>query len=118
MHAMWPRKQLDISWSDLSYGLAQVFAPRRRPSTDAVVGHDWISPVEVILSLSVRSGLDLLLAALRLPAGSEVIVSAVTIPDMARIIEHQQLVPVPADVDAETLQPVAEHLERSITPRT
>jgi dTDP-4-amino-4,6-dideoxygalactose transaminase len=118
MHAMWPRKQLDISWSDLAYGLAQVLTPRRRPATEAVVGHDWISPSEAILSLSVRSGLDLLLAALQLPAGSEVIVSAVTIPDMARIIEHHQLVPVPVDVDAETLQPVAEHLERSITPRT
>ena len=59
-----------------------------------------------------------MLTALRLPPGSEVIVSAVTIPDMVRIIEHHQLVPVPVDVDAGTLQPVTEHLERSITPNT
>ena len=44
--------------------------------------------------------------------------SAVTIPDMVRIIEHHQLVPVPVDVDGPTLQPVLEHFERSITPRT
>lgn len=115
---MWPRKQLDIGWSDLVFGLAQVAAPLRRPATEKVVGNDWVSASEAILSLSVRSGLDLLLTALRLPSGSEVIVSAVTIPDMARIIEHHQLVPVPVDVDAEALQPIAEHLERSVTPRT
>ena len=46
------------------------------------------------------------------------IVSAVTIPDMVRIVEHHRLVPVPVDVDGRTLQPVLEHLERSITPRT
>jgi perosamine synthetase len=66
----------------------------------------------------VRSGFDLLLTALELPPGSEMIVSAVTIPDMVRIVEHHQLSPVPVDVHGQTLQPVIEHLERSITPRT
>ena len=89
-----------------------------RPTARAIVGDDWLPPEEVILSLSVRSGLDLLLTALELPAGSEMIVSAVTIPDMVRIVEHHRLVPVPVDVDGRTLQPVLEHLERSITPRT
>ena len=37
---------------------------------------------------------------------------------MVRIVEHHQLVAVPVDVDGRTLQPVLEHLERSITPRT
>jgi dTDP-4-amino-4,6-dideoxygalactose transaminase len=83
-----------------------------------VVGDGWVPADEAIPSLSVRSGLDLLLTALALPAGSEVIVSAVTIPDMTRIVEHHQLVPVPIDVDGRTLQPVLEHIERSITPRT
>ncbi|HVT29006.1 MAG TPA: DegT/DnrJ/EryC1/StrS family aminotransferase [Lacipirellulaceae bacterium] len=115
---MWPRKQLDIGWTDLVFGLLQVAAARTVPTERAVIGDDWLPPEEAILSLSVRSGLDLLLAALRLPPGSEVIVSAVTIPDMARIIEHHQLVAVPVDVDGQTLQPVIEHLERSITPRS
>jgi perosamine synthetase len=116
--SMWPRKQLDIGWTDLAYGLMQVIAPRARISGRSVVGDNWIPPGEAIVSLSVRSGLDLLLTALRLPPGSEVIMSAVTIPDMARIVEHHKLVPVPVDVDPHTLQPAAEHLERSITPRT
>ncbi|HEX5472336.1 MAG TPA: DegT/DnrJ/EryC1/StrS family aminotransferase [Lacipirellulaceae bacterium] len=115
---MWPRKQLDIGWTDLAFGLLQVIAARSRSTERAVIGDDWLPPEEAVLSLSVRSGLDLFLAALRLPPGSEVIVSAVTIPDMARIIEHYRLVPVPVNVDGQTLQPVVEHLEQSITPRT
>jgi perosamine synthetase len=106
---MWPRKQLDIGWSDLAFGLFQVVARRARPTERAVVGDDWLPPEEAILSL---------LTALELPADSEIIVSAVTIPDMARIVEHHRLVPVPVDVDGQTLQPVLEHIERSITPRT
>src|SRR6476469_3013007 len=96
---MWPRKQLDIGWSDLAFGLLQVVAARSRPMARAIVGDDWLPPQEVILSLSVRSGLDLLLTALELPAGSEMIVSAVTIPDMVRIVEHHRLVPMQVDVD-------------------
>jgi perosamine synthetase len=115
---MWPRKQLDIGWSDLAFGFFQVVAARSRPAEREVVGPDWVPPEETILTLSVRSGLDLLLTALELPAGSEIIVSAVTIPDMVRIVEHHGLVPIPVDVDGRTLQPVIEHLERSITPRT
>jgi perosamine synthetase len=115
---MWPRKQLDIGWTDLAFGLGQLIAPWTPPDTAAIVGDDWLPPQEVILSLSVRSGLDLLLAALELPPGSEVLISAVTIPDMPRIIEHHGLVPVPVDVDPRQLQPVLEHLERSITSRT
>jgi len=115
---MWPRKQLDIGWTDLVFGLLQVAAFRRRPSLQQIVGDGWIPPEEAIVTLSVRSGLDLLLSALDLPPGSEVIVSGVTIPDMIRIIEHHQLVPVPIDVDAEELQPSLAHLERSIGSRT
>jgi dTDP-4-amino-4,6-dideoxygalactose transaminase len=115
---MWPRKQLDISWSDLAFGLRQVVTPGARPTTAAVIGAEWVPADEAVLALSVRSGLDLLLTALALPADSEVIVSAVTIPDMARIIKHHHLVAVPVDVDGSTVQPSLEHIERSITPRT
>ena len=45
--------------------------------------------------LSVRSGFDLLLAALDLPPKSEVLITALTIPDMVRIIKDHDLVPVP-----------------------
>jgi dTDP-4-amino-4,6-dideoxygalactose transaminase len=59
-----------------------------------------------------------LLEALHLPAGSEVLLSAVTIPDMARIVEHHGLVPVPVDLDARTMAPSVERLRQAITPAT
>jgi len=115
---MWPRKQLDIGWSELTFGLWQVVAAGPPPSTEAVVGSDWIQSGEAIVSLSVRTGWDLFLEAHRFPPDSEIITSGVTIPDMARIIEHHDLVPVPVAVDANRLEPSLDELERAITPRT
>ena len=46
-----------------------------------------------------------MLEALALPAGSEVLVSAVTHPDMIRILEAHELVAVPVDLDTATLAP-------------
>src|SRR3954466_13107669 len=102
---MWPRKQLDIGWTDLAFGLLQVAAPSGRPSVADVIGDDWIAAEEAILALSVRAGLDLLLTALGLPAGSEMIMSGVTIPDMARIVEQHGVVTGPGDVHRAPLPP-------------
>jgi perosamine synthetase len=115
---MWPRKQLDIGWSDLAFGLSRVFAPSERPTAAAVVGAGWIPSDEAFVSLSVRTGWDLFLEAQLFAAGDEVIVSGVTIPDMIRIIEHHDLVAVPVAVDADRLEPSLDELERAITPRT
>ena len=115
---MWPRKQLDIGWRDLAFGLIQVARSRALPSTAAVVDDGWIPADEAVVTLSVRTGWDLLLTALALPTGSEVLVSAVTIADMVRIVEHHGLVPVAVDVDATALEIDIDQLERSITPRT
>ena len=57
------------------------------------------------MCLSVRSAWDLLLHVLAWPAGSEVIVSAITHPDMITILRAHGLVPVPVDVDLDTLAP-------------
>jgi len=51
------------------------------------------------VALSVRSAFDLALRALELPSGSEVLLTALTVPDMARIVEMHGLVPVPVDID-------------------
>jgi len=67
---------------------------------------------------SVRSGFHLMLESLALPAGSEVLVSAVTHPDMVRILEAHGLVAVPVDLDVPTLAPRLEIAERLVTPHT
>lgn len=71
-----------------------------------------------MVCLSVRSGFDLLLDALSLPIGSEVLVSAITHPDMVRIIEQHGLIAVPVDLDIATLAPRVELLELGRTSRT
>jgi dTDP-4-amino-4,6-dideoxygalactose transaminase len=115
---MWPRKQLDIGWSELAFGLWQVVAGGPAPTTEEVVGNDWIPSDEAIVSLSVRTGWDLFLATHRFSPGSEILTTGVTIPDMVRIIEHHGLVAVPIAVDASRLEPSIDELERAITPRT
>ena len=66
----------------------------------------------------MRSAFELLLDALALDEGSEILLSAITHPDMARIVSRHGLVPVPVDLDLETLQPRGELLERAVTERT
>jgi len=72
----------------------------------------------VMATHSVRSGFDLLLGALALPAGSEVLLSALTIPDMARLVRAHGLVPVPVDIDPATLAPTAEALSQAWSPKS
>lgn len=67
---------------------------------------------------SVRSAFDLYLTAVNLPRGAEVLVTALTIPDMVRILEDHGLVPVPVDLDPATLTPRPEWIEAARTPRT
>ena len=105
----WPRFRRCRQWRD---GRADHVSPHR--FHDAV----GIGEEEGLACLSVRSGLDLLLEALALPTGSEVVVSAVTHLDMARILERHGIVPVPVDLDPATLDPRHDLLELAVTQRT
>jgi len=115
---MWVRKRLDIGWSDLASAVVNCLTPRRRAALVERLEKLWSPAEEAIACLSVRSGLDLWLSAVQLPPGSEVLVSAITIPDMLRIIRDHGLVPVPVDVDVEHLAIVPASLQRALTPRT
>jgi hypothetical protein len=66
----------------------------------------------------VRSAFELLLDALAFEEGSEILLSAITHPDMARIVSRHGLVPVPVDLDLETLEPRADLLEAAVSERT
>jgi len=77
-----------------------------------------LDEVGCVACASVRSGFELLLEALALEPDSEVLVSAVTHPDMPRILERHNLVPVPVDIDPATLAPSTAELEAAITKRT
>src|SRR5437016_9871187 len=66
----------------------------------------------------VRTGFDLLLGALELPAGSEILMTALTIPEMVNIAKHHGLVPIPLDIESGTMAPQISTIESAITERT
>jgi len=113
---MFPRGQIDIGHADLAHALASTVAPGAvRPLAEAVAS-GW-HPDGVVF-LTVRTGFDLLLQELALPRGSEVVCTAVNIPDMFDLLEHHGLVPVPVDLDPATLAPDPGALEAAVTERT
>jgi dTDP-4-amino-4,6-dideoxygalactose transaminase len=108
-----PRLRLDIRLGDLAYALSACLLARWEGRERAVLraaGGD-----EALVCLSVRSAFDLLLQALALEPGEEVLVSAVTHPDMVRIIEAHGLRAVPVDLDLETLAPRMDVAEQALT---
>src|SRR4030042_822902 len=115
---MWVRKRIDITWPDITVGAVSCCIPRNRGAIRRQIEDLWSKSGDAIVCLSVRSGFDLLLGALRLPPGSEVLVSAANIADMTRILEHHRLIPVPVDLDVQRMSPTAESLRRAITPAT
>src|SRR5687767_14940319 len=115
---MVPRHKIDISAADLLFALLACLTARS-PERDERAALDALEVGEEGLAcLSVRSGLDLLLEALALPTGSEVVVSAVTHLDMARILARHGIVAVPVDLDPATLEPRHDLLELAVTQRT
>lgn len=65
-----------------------------------------------------RVALQLLLRALAIPRGSEVVLTPVTIPDIVRVLRMEGLVPVFADLGPRTANIDVQDLERKITART
>lgn len=119
---MWSRKRFDIDYTDLIYGLGATLTidNSQRLALQNDLEDWWISDStgEAVACLSVRSGWDLLLQGLQLPPGSEVAMSALTIPDMVTIVRHHGLVPVPIDLDPMTMAPDPASLDRATGPRT
>ncbi|MEM6473476.1 MAG: aminotransferase class I/II-fold pyridoxal phosphate-dependent enzyme [Planctomycetota bacterium] len=98
---MWTRMRLDIRWADLAYGLISCAQPGSRERMLESTRLAWNECGDSLITLSVRSGLDLLFRTLQLPAGSEVLMTALTVPDMVRIVRAHGLVPVPVEVDSD-----------------
>lgn len=114
---MIPRKRIDISLRELAQGIAFCCVPGDGDQTRRLVESRWDRRAN-LACLSVRSALDALFATLALPRGSEVLMSAVNIADVARIVEAHGLVPVPVDIDQQKLEVRTAHLQRAATPRT
>ena len=115
---MWVRKRIDIGWSDICYGIIRSCLLADREAMRQRIERDWPGGDDALACLSVRSGFDLLLQTADWPEGSEVLMSAMTIPDMVRIVKHHGHVPVPVDLDVSRMAPKIDALRAAITPKT
>ena len=114
---MFVRKRFDIGWLDMASGLWSCVSARDEARAARAV-ESWFDDADAFACLSVRSGLHLYLEMLALPHGSEVLMSALTIPDMKKVVEHHGLVVVPVDVDAASLAPPPGAWRSACTDRT
>ena len=113
---MYPRHRLDLKPRHLAYAGAACVWARDADRLTGDIERD--ASGERLVCFSVRSGFELLLDALDFEPGGEILMSAITHPDMPRIVERHELVAVPVDLDLETLQPRAYLLERVVTSKT
>jgi dTDP-4-amino-4,6-dideoxygalactose transaminase len=105
---MWVRKKLDISWADLLSGTTACLMPEPAKLRDP----------QMLYCQSARTAFDLLLQTLSFPPGTEILISAITIPDIVAIMRCHGLVPVPVDLEPTHLTPSIESLERGLRPAT
>jgi dTDP-4-amino-4,6-dideoxygalactose transaminase len=115
---MIPRQGLDIGWSDLRFALQTCLRSNDAKTIQRRLEAAWSPGYESVACLSVRSGFDALLASFQWPPGSEVLVSAATIRDMPRLLAEHNLVPVPVDINFQTLAVEALRITEAITPKT
>ena len=118
IRGVYARHRLDLSPGDIFFGVGSCFLPWRRGRLESeVLGLCSIKDSGLVCH-SVRSGWDLWLGAQDFRAGDEVLVSAVTHPDMVRIVRGHGLRAVPVDIDPRTLAPLPSALAAALTPRT
>ncbi len=115
---MWVRTQLKIDWGDLLSGLVASFTMADRAREILRAEAYFSDSGDTIAAYSVRSGFDLLLQALDLKPGDEVIFSALNVKGMVRIVKDAGLVPVPVDLDLAHMGPSIERFGAVITPRS
>merc|ERR1712196_123288 len=81
---MWVRIRFDIGWRDLLLSLLDCLWSCQRKYSLCKTEQAWGDESDFLVTLSVRSSFDLALRALELPRGSEILFSAITVPDMIR----------------------------------
>jgi dTDP-4-amino-4,6-dideoxygalactose transaminase len=113
-----PRLRLDLGWGDVLCAAAASLSVADRARRAARIEKGFSARGDAFVALSARSGFDLYLRALALPAGSEVLVSGLTIPHMVQLVELHGLRVVPFALEPSTLRPAPGELERRATPRT
>ena len=94
---LYPRKQLDIGLSDLISCMWRCLVPGNPDALEKQLCDLFAPGQPVLVTYGVRAAFDLFLNAQAWPVGSEIILSALTIREMADIVRKHGLVPVPQD---------------------
>jgi perosamine synthetase len=115
---VYARHRLDLSPADILFGVGSCFLLRRRGRLESEVLGLCSTNDNGLVCHSVRTGWDLWLGAQEFRVGDEILVSAVTHPDMVSIIRGHGVRAVPVDIDPQTLAPPVSALEAALTPRT
>lgn len=118
MSAVHPVLQLDIQGADFLAALGYCLMPGATAEAERRLHARWGDPAYTLATTTLRSGLDLYLQALELPAGSEVLMSAITHPDMVEVVRHLGLVPVPVDIDPATMAPDMDALLNAVSDKS
>src|SRR5258708_27098214 len=105
MLTLQPRHRLDIRLRDFAYALLAGIWARNPERLGVQLEAAWSPAREALACRSVRSGFHLLLESLALPAGSEVLVSAVTHPDIVPLLAAPRLIAGPVDLAVATPPP-------------
>jgi len=115
---MIPRQRLDIGWADIVSGLFYCATPGNREAAHNRIAEFWSSAEDTVVSISERSNFDLILESLQLPAGSEILITAMNIKPMFEAIQRHGLVAVPLDLEMGTLAAQPELLEERLSGNT
>jgi perosamine synthetase len=110
---MIPRGKLDIRFADLLKGALYCIS-----SKSGLEKKELHFPEKQLPCLSVRTGFNLVLGALNLEPGSEILVTDINIPDMFAIINAHHFKAIPLGVDGHTLGISAAQVQQNITPKT
>ena len=109
---------MDIQRADLCFALYRCLVPGPVEKINPPIPASSYKDRHLLAALSVRSGLDLFMQAVKIPKGSEVMVSAITHPEMISILRHHGLKPIPIDIDPSTLAPRLKSIIHAVGPHT
>jgi len=113
---------LDADWKHfLKAARWSICSFHNRPRLIEFLCSKWRSernPNHVLPCLSVRTGFDLFLRVMDYPPGTEVLMSAVNIPDMMRIVRAHGLKIISLDIDLETMAPKIQLFDTLVTEHT
>lgn len=115
---MWVRARLRIKWRDILFGTKACVTGMDRQEVLSKIENYWPDQAPAMVTYSVRSGFDLLLQALRLDPGDEILFSAINIKGMVSIVKRERYQPVPVDIDLAHMAPRLDCLEKAITPKS